>query len=210
MNISKIRKIKLFSTIFNNFLNSKILKSNNFNKIVLYKNAIIGMGKNAKIILNGNLHIGVDSIANSKRETSIRMDENSSMEINKSFSIYYGGDIILYKNSKLKLGSGFFNSNVKIRCTQCITIGEGVVISHDVTIMDSDAHEIITDEYEKTLPVHIGNHVWIGTRATILKGVKIGDGAIVAAGAVVTKDVEPYSIVAGVPAELIRRDVNWK
>lgn len=52
-----------------------------------------------------------------------------------------------------------------------------------------------------TKPIHIGNDVWIGTRAIVLAGVTIGDGAIVGAGAIVTKDVEPYSIVAGVPAK---------
>lgn len=52
--------------------------------------------------------------------------------------------------------------------------------------------------------IEIGNDVWIGARAIISRGVKIGDGAVVAAGAVVTKNVEPYSIVGGVPAKLIR------
>jgi virginiamycin A acetyltransferase len=53
-------------------------------------------------------------------------------------------------------------------------------------------------------PITVGNDVWIGTRATILSGVTIGDGAIVGAGAIVTDDVEPYSVVAGVPAERIK------
>ena len=51
----------------------------------------------------------------------------------------------------------------------------------------------------------IGNDVWIGENVTIISGVKIGDGAMVAAGSVVTKDVEPYSIVGGVPAKVIRK-----
>ncbi len=54
-------------------------------------------------------------------------------------------------------------------------------------------------------PIVVGNDVWIGTRAIILSGVKIGDGAIIGAGAVVTKDVQPYEIVAGVPAKYIKR-----
>lgn len=209
MDIHVIKKIKIFKTLYYNFFNKKI-KHTFKNNIVLYKGAIIGMNHGAEMHLNGNFHIGANAIVGSNRETMIRMDENSLLQVNGSFSVYYGGDIILFKNAKLNLGSGFFNSNIKIRCTKEISIGNGVVISHDVTIMDSDTHEIIADTYEKTLPVHIGNHVWIGTRATILKGVSIGDGAIVAAGAVVTKDVEPYSIVAGVPAELIRQDVHWK
>jgi acetyltransferase-like isoleucine patch superfamily enzyme len=57
------------------------------------------------------------------------------------------------------------------------------------------------EEYKK---VEIGNDVWIGARATILDGVKVGDGAVIAAGAVVTKDVPPYAIVGGVPAKVIK------
>lgn len=59
-------------------------------------------------------------------------------------------------------------------------------------------------ENEADYQVIIGNDVWVGSHALIMGGVKIGDGAIIAAGAVVTKDVEPYSIVAGVPAKIIR------
>lgn len=58
--------------------------------------------------------------------------------------------------------------------------------------------------YAHTTPAEIGNDVWIGQNAVIMDGVKIGDGAIVAAGAVVTKDVAPYAIVGGVPAKLIK------
>ena len=58
--------------------------------------------------------------------------------------------------------------------------------------------------FEEERPVYIGNDVWIGDRALILPGVHIGDGSIIAAGAVVTKDVPPYSIAAGVPARKIR------
>lgn len=54
-------------------------------------------------------------------------------------------------------------------------------------------------------PIIVGNDVWIGSNVTIISGIKIGDGAIIAAGSVVTKDVIPYSIVAGVPAKMIRK-----
>lgn len=60
------------------------------------------------------------------------------------------------------------------------------------------------DESNK-FPVVIGNDVWIGEGVSILPGIKIGDGAIIAAGATVTKDVEPYSVVGGVPAKLIKK-----
>lgn len=57
---------------------------------------------------------------------------------------------------------------------------------------------------EKKISVIIGNDVWIGARATILEGVKIGDGAVVASGAVITKDVPPYAIVGGIPGKIIK------
>lgn len=61
-----------------------------------------------------------------------------------------------------------------------------------------------------TKSVYIGDHVWIGERAMILKGVNIGEGAIIAAGAIVTKDVLSHTLVAGVPAKIVKKDVNWK
>ena len=54
-------------------------------------------------------------------------------------------------------------------------------------------------------PIHIGKNVWIGANAVVLPGVSIGDGAVIGAGAVVTKNVEPNTVVGGVPAKVIRR-----
>ena len=61
---------------------------------------------------------------------------------------------------------------------------------------------------KERLPIVIGNDVWIGRRVIIMPGVKISDGCIIGAGAVVTKDVPPYCVVAGVPAKIIRRRKN--
>jgi len=160
-----------------------------FGKIIPYKGSFFFIDKSANLNVKGSLSTNSNCIKRNGRSTIIRMDSNSEMNVNSNFSIYYGGDIICFKNSKLTLGSGFCNSNLKIRCTNSITIGNNVAISHDVTIMDSDAHNIDYQGYQMTKPVIIGNGVWIGSRAMILKGVKIGDGAIIAAGAIVTKDV---------------------
>lgn len=202
------RNLEILKGIYYNFISSKIKRTKKY--IIFFKKSVLMMGGKSQIILKGSLFLGETSINGSNRETTVRMDENSLLQVNGGFSVFYGGDIILFKNAKLVLGSGFFNSNVKIRCTEEITIGNNVAISHDVTIMDSDAHEIKDDDYQKTKPIHIGNHVWIGTRATILKGVTIGDGSIIAAGSVVTKNVPSNTIVAGVPAKVIKQNVLWK
>lgn len=166
------------------------------------------LAKNSKLILNGFLALNVNKMGKNGRSSILRMDEDSVLECN-GFGFMYGADIILFKGAHLILGKGsFINSDCKIRCYQEITIGEGCAISHDFTVMDSDAHQM---EGSRNMdPVHIGNHVWIGTRVTILKGVTVGDGAVIAAGALVVKDVPEGSLVGGVPAKVIKEKVEWK
>lgn len=176
-------------------------------KLVLCSGDCLKIDKTAKLELHGNLHLNNDKEGNNGRSSILRMDANSILEC-QHFTFTYGADVILFKNSKLVLGNSYLNSNCKIRCHNLISIGDGCVISHDFTVMDSDAHEL--DGSRNTNPVHIGNHVWIGTRVTILNGVTVGDGAVIAAGSVVNKDVAPNSLVAGVPAKLIKSKVEWK
>ena len=92
-----------------------------------------------------------------------------------------------------------------------VTIGDRVLIGPNVGIYTVN-HALLPDQRAegimRSLPVTIGNDVWIGRRSVIMPGVKIGDGAIIAASAVVTKDVPPYTVVGGNPAEFIRRRFN--
>jgi acetyltransferase-like isoleucine patch superfamily enzyme len=101
----------------------------------------------------------------------------------------------------------YVNRRTEIVARHEIVIGADCAISWDVVITDSDEHWM--PDVEMVQPVRIGDHVWIGARALVLKGVTIGDGAVVAAGAVVTGDVPARAIVAGAPARVIREDVDW-
>lgn len=96
----------------------------------------------------------------------------------------------------------------EIRCTKEIVIGDHSLIAWDVEIMDTDFHKI--DNKIICKPVHIGANVWIGCRSIILKGVTIGEGSVIAAGSVITKDVPPYCLVAGNPAKIIRTNIQWE
>ena len=95
----------------------------------------------------------------------------------------------------------------EIRCRELVQIGARCAISWDVQIMDTDYHQILGQPV--TAPITIGNDVWIGTRAVILKGVTIGDGAVIAAGAIVHTDVPPRTVAGGVPARILREEVEW-
>lgn len=164
--------------------------------------------KNAKLNLSDNLTLNANRMGKNGRSSILRMDENSVLDC-QGFSFMYGADIILFKGAHLTLGKGsFINSDCKIRCHNEITIGEGCAISHDFTVMDSDAHEL--NGNRNTISVHIGNRVWIGTRVTILNGVTVGDGAVIAAGSLVTKDVPSGSLVGGVPAKVLKEKVEWR
>ena len=115
------------------------------------------------------------------------------------FTADFGKNITIGKNV-------FFNSGCRFQDQGGIVIGDGTLIGHNVVIAtihhDLDPMKERKNHYA---PVVIGSHVWIGSNATILPGVTVGEWAVVAAGAVVTKDVEPYTVVGGVPAKFIKR-----
>lgn len=95
-----------------------------------------------------------------------------------------------------------------------ITIGSHCAISWNCTIIDNDMHEIAYGDDSPPAPkgnnaVRIGDHVWIGAQAIVLKGVTIGENSIVAAGAIVTRDVAPHTLVAGAPAKVVRTIAGW-
>lgn len=96
------------------------------------------------------------------------------------------------------------NQNCRIDNRAIVKIGDNVSISAEVCILTGD-HDLQSTEFKGRLrPVLIENYVFVGTRALILPGVTLGEGSAVAAGAVVTKNVLPYTIVAGVPAKQIK------
>lgn len=105
---------------------------------------------------------------------------------------------------KLKIGNySHINRGCLIDARGGVTIGNSVSISFKVNII-SGGHDPQSQTFEnKRGHIVIDDYVWVGANATILKNVHIGEGAVVAAGAVVTKDVPPYTIVGGVPAKII-------
>lgn len=114
------------------------------------------------------------------------------------FTADFGKNITVGKNV-------FFNSGCRLQDQGGIRIDDNVLVGHNVVMATLD-HDFAPEKRSvlHCAPIVVGNDVWIGANATILKGVTIGDGAIVAAGAVVTKDVPARTIVGGVPAKVIK------
>lgn len=119
-----------------------------------------------------------------------------------------GNNVYIAKGNKLLLGSGCrINENVHL---EKVTIGNDVLIAPHVAIL-SRMHEfsrldipMSLQGYQEEKLVTIGDDVWLGRNVVVMPGVTIGNGAIVAAGAIVTKDIPEYAIAAGVPAKVIK------
>lgn len=99
----------------------------------------------------------------------------------------------------------FINSGCRFQDQGGLTVGDFTLIGHNVVIATVN-HSTKPSENRMNVyaPVRLGNHVWIGSNAVILPGVTVGDWAVVAAGAVVTRDVPAYAVVGGVPAKVIK------
>jgi carbonic anhydrase/acetyltransferase-like protein (isoleucine patch superfamily) len=161
--------------------------------------------------VNGSLDIGCQwPGSNLYVPGQLYVGPGATLRVADEFRVFTGSRILLETGATLTLGSGYLNLDSRVQCFSSISIGAGVFIGEQVIIRDSDSHELQGGRLASTAPIAIGNHVWIGTRAMILKGVSVGDGAVVAAGAVVTRDVPAGSLVAGVPAEVRRTDVSWR
>lgn len=119
---------------------------------------------------------------------------------------------VLCPNAPLSLGKGsYLNKNVRIGSggDAPLTIGDSVMIGPNVVIDTSrhnsqDTRSPMLDQGLSYEPINISDDVWIGANVVVTCGVTIGTGAIIGAGAVVTSDVEPYTVVGGVPAKFIR------
>jgi acetyltransferase-like isoleucine patch superfamily enzyme len=111
----------------------------------------------------------------------------------------------VFKDATLTIGKGsYFNRNVHVIAARSVAIGRDVKIGWDTVIMDTDFHGHSGNPV-RTQPVVIEDDVWIGCRAIILKGVRVGRGAVIGAGAIVTKDVPAMSVVGSPHANVLSR-----
>lgn len=189
----------------------KKVKSGPACNIVAMKGTAVSIDRTASIEMgSGRLVINDSWCKANPFCTSFSMLESARLLVDQTFTIYSNALVSVDKGAVLELGGGFVNHGARIFCFNHIKIGEHVYIGEDVLIRDSDGHEIVGSSKPESMPIIIEDHVWIGARATVLKGVRIGEGAVVAAGAVVTRDVPPHGMAAGVPAKVIKEDVTWR
>ncbi|MBU0278978.1 MULTISPECIES: DapH/DapD/GlmU-related protein [unclassified Gemella] len=140
----------------------------------------------------------------SQEEIKILMEELTGRKIDDSFVLFPPFYTDCGKN--IQIGKNvFINADCKFQDQGGIEIGDGSLIGHGVVLATIN-HELSPEKRGNMLAsrIKIGKNVWIGSNSTICQGVEIGDGAVVAAGSVVTKNVEKNTLVGGVPARFIK------
>jgi acetyltransferase-like isoleucine patch superfamily enzyme len=195
----------------------------------------------------GKVYFKISSIINSVLNKFRLIAFSSSAKIDDSVTLFRGtiinnsnndiNNIVIKRNSwiggmivsfpmggKIEIGENcYIGDMTRIYAMKNITIGDNVLIAHNVNIHDSNSHSIYPETRKGELPyirknghpdsnifnieiapIKICDNAWIGYNACIMKGVTIGEGSVVAAGSVVTKDVPPYTVVAGNPAKVIK------
>lgn len=188
------------------------------NRLKVYKPAMCHVHPNAAVevekYLNFNRQWDNERMLCNKMAGSLYVAKDATLQVD-AFDVYAGSRITVNQGAMLSLGSGYMNHDCVVDCFDSISIGHHVVISERVVLRDSDNHTIqdagdtASDSPAKTAPIVVGDHVWMGMNVTVLKGVTIGEGAIVAAGSVVNNDVPPHCLVGGVPARVIKTNVSW-
>lgn len=181
--------------------------------------AVFDIHPTAKIIIKAPFLYGNNPVKGMHVPTCLRMEANTTLEIHDGpltrygkgpYNLRYGAYIEIVNGGKLTIGQGAANVGLTIMCAKEVTIGNGVRIGRDVSIRDwNGPHVIINDHYRNHAPVHIEDHVWLCSGCTIMPGVTVGEGSVVAANATVTKDVPPHSLVGGSPAKVLKENIEW-
>ncbi|OGT31563.1 MAG: hypothetical protein A3E87_00225 [Gammaproteobacteria bacterium RIFCSPHIGHO2_12_FULL_35_23] len=153
-------------------------------------------------------------------KTKIELASQAKLILSNNGCILSGAYITAGKNAEIFIGDNtYIAHDVNINCKDKRIIGKNCLIEYQSFIMDYDGHTIYENDNEdiknyltdgKINRITISNNVWIGFRSVILKGVTIGDGAMVAAHSVVTHDVPKNVLVAGNSARVIRKNIFWE
>lgn len=183
---------------------------------ILVEHNVILANCSGQFILNApqkRIRIGFGNVGIfDKKNSRTILNVSGVIECDGKINIGHGSK--LYVLGKLKLGNNFkITAESTIICKKEIVFGSDALISWDVLIMDTDHHQILdfTNEIiNEPAKVVIGNHVWIGCRSSILKGVTVADNIVIAANSNVCKSAsESNCIYAGNPIKVIRENVKW-
>lgn len=175
-------------------------------KSIVKKSRIYVKGDENEIYISNSLLTDSSIVVTGKHN---RVEILEGTELNNVRIIVRGTNCLVHIGKNTTFGGARL---INVGRDNQLVIGESCLFSDQIEVWASDTHAIYNESGEWINPeksIHISNKVWVGSQVTILKGVNIGEGAIIGMRALVTKNVEKRTLVAGSPASVLRRDVEW-
>ena len=215
--ISFIKNIPVFGTLFLSIKNGIIAKplvikgtgNRTINKGRFEKVTFDIIGNNNEIIIGKNTSIHNTLIYIRGDNHRLVIGENCFMGKGEIWMEDDHGSLIIHNHTTIE--------HAHLAVTEShssLEIHKDCMIAKQVEIRTGDSHSIMDMETGKRINyaanVILNEHVWVGAHAKILKGVTIGNNTVIATGAIVTSDIPPYSIAAGIPARVIKTNTDWK
>lgn len=204
----------ILNKIRNSYICARHFPSHFFQSpIYCHRGSKLKKHKQSTFFIKDFLEIGAHVTKLSDSIAKVYIRKEAKLHINGRVKLGKGVYLIVNNNATVEIGDNtYIAGDSKIFANEKISIGNNCALAWNLTIIDTDFHEIHasnSNKHQMTAPICIGNDVWIGCNVTILKGVTIGNGAIIAAGSVVTKNVLPNTVVAGNPAVVIKEGISW-
>lgn len=143
------------------------------------------------------------------------LGENQTCRLGSNLRLRGGQLLLEDRGGRLEIGEGttMFDPMIVVSEGGSIRIGSDCLAAYGVDFRNSDGHAIVEASTRKRInppaDICVGNHTWLGMQSQVLKGVSVGPNAVVAARSLVNKDVAAHTLVAGVPARVVREGIDW-
>lgn len=174
-------------------------------------------GIELKWIKTGCIRLGFDSVGifDNRKSRSIWEVSNGTVEFCGSANFGNGFKICVHNGGVLTIGDKFrMTAESTIICYNRISFGSGCLLSWDILVMDTDFHSIYNlesnNQINQTKKIICGNNVWIGCRSLILKGSRIPDGVVIAAGSTISNRLSAANTIYASLGKVLRSDIYWK
>ncbi len=210
--IKKITHISIIQFVYYNYFCRRIKRDKGC-LIIPYRGTKIQIAKTAKVQLHGRMFLNDNKIRGSHAECLILLRDGATMTVNGTVQCYYGTTLQVHKDADLTLGELHMNTGGTIICAYHMHLGQLVSMGRGVFIFDSDHHPVFNGEGKRineAKEVVIGDRVWLGLKATVMKGAHIGSDTVIGAHSLVSGEIPSGCMVASVPARPIMKDIRWE
>lgn len=213
--VQKKKNVSIIKYIYYNYFSDNIIRTGKA-KLIPDKDVVFDFHKTSKLYIHGDrdFRVGINKLRGSKAETFIRMERDAVWKAKHGADIFYSTTVEIKENATLETGYFSMNTGSVIVVDLEMELGEDVMIGRNVLMYDSDFHQVFDQSgNEANFPqkVCIEDHVWLTGNITVLKGARIGQGAIISAYTQINKDVPQDTLISGKSVgKPIKETYGWR